>query len=476
MEVKDYLITRMREGGFKPRSSTKHENEFDNQWMTDSKWSEYRTRQTEWLNTTVSTLEQVGEVTFANKDIAYTRLANANYLPTVVARLTNDEHGIEIENIIHSEKDADKRFLKVVYRLNPSLPFRLGNLRFKTIRDILAVTAGSYSMYADLYFSFQKGHLQIWLTETDTASAAKLSSETAYTDFLRFVFSIAPAHPFYLKENRFETPQQLAAMAVSNLSLWSLIAGGMYHNELPAWFSGIGHADWIQQYNEQYNAFVDSPYHNGRDKEMAAVQTLLLVIDESLEAPRVMPEPAAVKMPAVEGSGKVQYPVQVSLENAGFVKVQLSLSATIPGISLSESELTLHSQNQISSGQFFVYADGMALVKNKLYSLNIIAETAYGQVVIPVEIKVVFPQKSYTKLLLKYAVIGAVLLGVIRFALGALINYEGWLSNAFSGSYLSFDISEYYLPPEYPFFILMMAVLFISLIASFYIIRKAEKI
>ncbi len=474
-EVKDYLLTRLKEAGFQPRSSAQHDHVFDNQWMTDSKWSEYRTRQTEWLNTTVSTLEQVGEVTFTNIDKAYQRLTNANYLPVVVTRLTNDDKGYEFETIINGEKDADRRFLKVVYRLNPSLPFRLGNLRFKNIRDLLAMTAGNYALYADLFASFQKQHVQIWLAEADP-STASLITGTDYTDFLRFIYQVNPSHPFYLKEHRFESPAQLAAAAKDNVTLWPSAAGAMYYNELPVWFAGTGHRDWVEQYNEQYNRIADSDFHTTRDKEMAAVQTLLQVIDSSLPQPELDTDPNAVKMLAVEGSGKVQYPVTFQLATPGFIKARLRLSAIVPGISLSEKEITLHSQNAKASAQVFVQVDGMALTKDKLYSLSIIADTIYGQVLVPLEVKVVFPKKSYIQLLVKYGVIGALLFAGIRFLLSVVINDNGWLTINFFGKYLSLDTADYALPPGYAAYILLLALFLALLVASVFIIRKVEKL
>ena len=476
-EATEYLLARMKEANMKPRASTTtHENVFDSQWMTDSRWNEYKTRQTEWLNTTVSTLEQVGEVTFANKDKAYQRLTNANYLPVVIARLTNDNKGYEFEQIINKEPDADKRFLKVVYRLNPSLPFRLDGVRFENVKDILAVTADSYATYSNLYHSFQRGHLQIWLTETDPSTAAMLTAGTAYTDFLHFVFRMNKAHPFYLKEHRFATPEAMAAAASQQASLWPLIAGGMYHNELPAWFAGIDRYNQVKEYNKQYDIFADSPYHTTRDKEMAAVQTLLQVIDPTLPSPQITAEPQQVQMLTVEGSDQVQLPVEIRLTNTGFVKVKLQLSANINGIRLSENELTLHSQNGVSSGSFYVYVDGMALVKNKLYSLNIVVQTAYQQVKVPLEIKVVFPQKKYTRLLIKYAAFGALFFGGIRYLLGVLINNTGSLSNSFFDNYLSFDTPPSHLPSNYFFFVLVLIGFIVCLPASVSIIKKSEKL
>ncbi len=473
-EVRNHLLQLIQQQGFAPRSSVKSDDVFDNQWMTEAKKKQNRARETEWLGVAVSSLEEAGAVTFSQKEKAYQRLANANYLPVVVTRLTNDNKGFEFEEIINKEKDADRRFLKVVYRLNASLPFLVGNRSFKNIKEIVIATAGDYSLYADFYYSFQKNYVQIWLTETDPAAAALFTSGTAYTDFLRFLFRADSTHPFYLKENRFATPQQMAAAANKQIGLWTLIAGGMHHNELPVWFEGIGRYDWIDKYNERLNSFIDSSYHDAHDKEMAAVQTLLQIIDETAPPPEIRMEPTAIQMLDVEGSNKVQYTVQLQLANTGFVKVQLYLSTAIAGISLSEKEAALHSQNAVTAQQFYLYVDGMTLVKDKLYTLNIIAETLYQQVAIPVKIKVVFPKKTYTRLLIKYGAIGAAFFAVTRFLAAWLSGYDGWFST--SGSYLSLDTSESYLPKNYFLYVLLVAVFIGGLIASFFIIKKREKL
>ncbi len=479
-QAANYIVASIKRRGFEPRETKSPEHDsFKNMWMTEAAWQTFQREKIaiEWMGEKAYSLTDIADISYRNPQGARQYFRNTNYLVPVVMTLTKSSfQANEFSKIIEVEPDLDKRFYKLLYTLNPQLPFQLGKDEVKNVHQLLEKTDEYYEFFSLAYKHFSEGYIPIWLQITDAATAQKLPSAYNINGFLNFIYQINPAHSFYLNTLRFSTPELFAKYVEENAGSWQYAAEAIANEQIQTWFAGINHYEWIKQYNDTFSVFADSPYHTAHDKEMAAVQTLLQVIDQGLLSPQIIAEPAGIKMLSVESSNQVQYPVQIKLANTGFVKVQLRLSDTIAGIHLSEQELVFHSQNNIVSGKFFIYVDGMALVKNKLYSLFIIAETAYQQVQVPVEIKVVFPKKSYTKLLLKYGAVGAVLFGGIRFLLGISISYHGWLFNLFSGQYLSLYTLESYLPPNYFYFIITLVVLLVCLFVSFPIIKKAEKL
>src|SRR5690606_37987595 len=82
--------------------------------------------------------------------------------------------GLEVARIFKTEKDADLRYLKIIYSLNKKLPYRVGNEVFGQLNEMVERGASDYSFHSLLANDFLKGKLQIWLRETAPEIAATL--------------------------------------------------------------------------------------------------------------------------------------------------------------------------------------------------------------------------------------------------------------------------------------------------------------
>ncbi|WP_153797163.1 hypothetical protein [Foetidibacter luteolus] len=477
-EIRSYLLALIKDKGFKPRNTKQVTEEFEGQWMTDERWKTAQSRTTIWLDHSVSTLEETGEVTFNHKEKAFTRLSGANYLPVVVSQLTNNtDKGFEYEEIIRGENDREKRFLKVVYRLNPSLPFLLEEWPYPDIESLLADTATDYGLFTSAAASYKAGHLHIWLKETDPENAAKLTADTQHKNFLTFLYRVNKTHPFYLNGEKFDTPKQLAERAKYEAGLWNKIAEAMMNGQLPAWLEGIGRLEWIQQYNQKLEPVLNASYYQDEDKRLAAAQTFIEVIAAQTPQPVIASEPAALELTAIEGSKLFQHTFKVKLSDWGFTKAVVYLDKNIEGIWLNEKIISLHSLYGTTEKVVTVSVDALKLVKDKLYNVNIIIATPYQTVALPVKIKIVFPKKAFIAQLLKYAAFGALFFGIVRYLLGAVTGFNTWLAQDYHFyTYTSLATPSEYLPPKYFLFFVILLVLLGGLIASFSIIKKGEKL
>lgn len=468
-QTENYIRSVLRKREFKTREKYNAEaDSFKNMWMTDEAWSKYQKEQitVEWLGEKAHSLSQLGEISYRKKDEAKYYLRNTAYIvPTVVTLTKSASKGDEFSKIIENEPNADKRFLKVIYRLNSKLPFSLYNENFADIYQLYKKTATDYNLYSKAADAFSNEHIHIWINETDPINANKLSRNSDYNNFLKFLYKVDKNHPFYLFTERFESPEQLIQKVNADVSYWSRIAEAMASLQLYMWFEGLGKQEWINNYYKENNKFLNSTYHLEEDKKLAAVQTLIQIVDPSVANPRIVSDQRQIQLLSAQGSHTIEHAINLQLERSGFVKEKVFLDTHIEGISLNTDTATFFSQNNLVTHKLLLVIEAVKLIKDKLYSLNIRVQTEYETLSIPVEIKVVFPKKAYYTQLVKYAAIGAAFFGGIRFLISKMTETNSWLRNEYD-PYTS----------NYFFYFIGLILLIAGIASSFYIIKRVEKI
>lgn len=477
-EIRNYLLELIKEKGYKPRSTKVNPDPFDNRWMTDEKWKEAQSRYTTINGKSVSSLEEYGEVLFDNEEYTTKHLRTINYITQEVTKLHSTDKAMEFEDIIEKEPDTEKRSLKVIYHLNPSLPFKVygGGGIYETIFDLLSKGFENHEIYERLTLLFEKEHIQIWLNESDPNSASKLPSATDYRSFLKFAYKINDQFPFYLKDELFSTPYELIQKVKSARSYWYKVIENFKNGYIPTWFQGIGKDNWLSAYNNNADTIINSNYHTEEETNLACVQGLIQIIEPSTEAPSLTTDKNAIELLSIEGSDQVvNEPLTISISNPGFVKARFSLDTEIEGVTLDSSEYSFFSHDDKSTVTINLVIDSSKLVKNKVYDVNIKIQTLYETISVPTQIKAVFPTKAFALMLLKYAAIFLGFFGLVRYCVSAFTGTTSWLSNTIP-HYYSFETTRDYLPPgSYGFFFVFL-LLVGGLIGSIFIIRKFEKL
>lgn len=475
-QAENYIRAVLRKRAFKTRERNSAEaDSFKNLWMTEDGWEKYQKEQTwvEWLDEKAHSLSQLGEISFRKKEDAKYYLRNTNFLVPVITTLTRSPSKADaFSKIIENESNADKRFLKIIYRLNPRLPFSLHNQNVSDIYELFKKTATDYSLYKEAAELFEKGHIHIWIEETDAVNAGKLTRNFDYNGFLKFLYKVDQQHPFYLFAEPFDSPEQLIQKVIAHASYWPKVAEGMANMQLYMWFEGIGKHEWVSTYYKENNKFFNSPYHTDEDKKQAAVQTLIQVVDPSIPHPRIVPDQQQVQLLSVEGSYPVAHAITLQLENGGFVKAKVYVSTNIEGVRLGNDTVTFFGQDNRTRHNLLLTIDPLRLVKNKLYECNIQVQTEYETLSIPVGINVVFPKKAFYKQLVKYALFGFLFFALIRFLTGMMTDNASWFSpDEYTNAYQDYGYLSHY------FYYFIALVLFVGgLIASYFLIRKLERI
>ena len=474
-KVINYILATIKKRGFLPREKNSFEyDSFKNRWMTDEAWAKFEREKTavEWLGEKAHSLTEMGEISLRKPEDAKYFLRNTNYLVPNVTMLTKSpSKADEFSKIIENEPNIDKRYLTVMYRLNRELPFRLHQHDFASIYALFDKTAIDYTFFISASERYNNGHIHIWLNETDPINADKLTKGFDFNSFLTFLYNINGQHPFYLTTQRFDTPEQLVQQAGTDASLWNKIAAATANGQVPVWLAGMGRQEWLNAYNEQVEKVNTSTFYTDEEKGLATVQSLIQIVDAKALPPHIVSDQKTVQLLAVEGSKTVQHNIYLQLENSGFTKADIFLDTKINGVSLSNNTFTFWSQNNVNAYTLTLTIEALQLTKNKLYSTNIMIDTEFENLVIPVEIKVVFPKKAYITHVLKYALFGAVFFALIRYVTGIITENDSWF--AFSEDSYSYP---YDLPANYFSYFVGLALLIAGLIGSIFLIRKIEKI
>jgi len=473
--IEQYVVAELGKKNFKPRE-VNHADPLSvqNKWMTDSVWLEYKESliEVEWLGERANTLSKLGDISFSNREDAKYFLRNSNYLPGLVTALSKSAtKADEFARIIEEEFDSEKRYLRIVYKLNPRLPFRFEEELYSDVSELLQKACKTSKGYEALLESYRKGILQIWIKEADHLAAENLSNQYDLNSFLRFIYKTDPRLPFFIQDHRFETPDALAEYTKSDFSIWPQVAESMAAKNIQEWFTGLGHNDWNDQIADSYAFILHTGFYTEAQIRLAMVQALFHIINLLSDKPRLHVDQQKVQLLSIDGGLAVKHPIHITLKNEGYVKAKVYFKFIKEGISLSKDILEFNNLEGKISENIDITIDTFLLKKEELYSLELVVSSVYEDIIIPVEIRVVFPKKAFITKLALYGSLTAAYFGMFRFLLGVLTDYKGWLVKG-AGNANPDDIIG-----KSPLMSFLLLMLFIAGgIFSFKLVKKYEKI
>jgi hypothetical protein len=473
--VEEYVISELSKRGFKPRE-TNHPDplSIQNKWMTDLVWEEYKESliEVEWLGQKANSLTKLGEISFENKEDAKYFLRNGNYLPGLVTALSKSAtKADEFARIIEDEFDSEKKYLRVLYRLNPRLPFHFQGKSYTSIPELLQEACSTYENYNALLESYRKGELQIWIQESDPVIALNLGTLYNLNNFLRFLYQTDSRLPFFINHNRYQTPEKLTEHARRDFAIWPEIAQSIADKSLGEWFAGIGKNDWNEQIENSYSYISNAGYYFQNEINMGVVQALLHIIEPLSEKPRLQTDQQKVQLLAINGGTTLTHSISVNLQNRGYMKVKVYFKFIKGGISLARDTFEFNSLNGKASDNIDILIDTLQLQKDQVYNLELVVSSVYQDIIIPVDIKVVFPKKAYITRLVLYSFLTALYFGAFRYLLGVFLNDKDWILDYPHDGNPGNAIGN---APLISFFLFLFFIL--GAIFSFRLVKKFEKI
>lgn len=473
--VTAYIIYFLTRGNYQPRERVPPDyHSFRNAWMTDDAWEKYLhgRQEVEWLNEKAYSLEQLGEISFRKKDEAIQFLRTTQFLPSLVTVLTKSaSQSAAFSAIIESEADIERRYLRTIYHLNPKLPFRFRGKMYASVRELLNDATAGFDAFQVAASVYRNGHINIWLRETAAGEKHFLTDETGMNGFLTFLYRVQPAAPFYLNGNAYNTPEQLAAAAKINAALWPYVAGAIENQQLQCW---LDVADYNQYHSELLDAWKEmqqAEWYSDDEKKQAIVQGFIEITEGNEEQPELEVLPAAIERTSIEAGKQLTQTIQIKLKQTGFIKVFLAIEPATPGVTLSNYRFVLHGAAAQYQATVELVVDPMLLEKNRKYEVQVKVQTVYGHQVLPVTLKTVFPKKAFALLLLKYAGLAAVFMGLTRMVLQLFTQVSPRFADS---SFVAFNTWQL------PWHLLLFAIPLLLFVAGIYygirFIRKMEKI
>jgi len=411
---------------------------------------------------------QLARVLFNHPHKSEEYLEDASLIKHDIAYLSNSDKALEFSRVYKSESNSYRRYLRIVYKLHNKLPYRIGSDNSGSLIELLKKGFQNYNFYGQLVNEFINGRLQIWLQETDPVNAAKLNDGFSYEDFLRFIYKVDNTYPFYINEQLFLTPADLVNKAQKEMSFWDPLYWHIHNGQIPLWFDSIGKAEWNQRYQTEIEIITKSVFHNEQEKKLAAVQTLMRIIDSSIEPPKVGLNIESLSFLTIEADKMQHQSVTLKLKNKGFVKWIIPKYLAIQGLSISPTEAVFHDLSGNTEREIKLSIDPSKLIRNKTYSRSLLFHSIYETVEIPIEFKVVFPARAFINETIKYATILAAFFALIRYFLA--LEYPMWLREQFN-FYLDWE-SAFSYPGNFSIFGWLFFFLTTSLLIGFYYLFK----
>ncbi|SFF00464.1 hypothetical protein SAMN05518672_1148 [Chitinophaga sp. CF118] len=458
---------------FEPRDLTPPDwSSFRNFWMHDEAWQRYQ-QQVEpvyWCDVKATTLEQIGEISFRKKEEAMEYLENKLYLPPLVTLLTrNVSRTKSFERIFEEEKDLEKRYLTIIYRLNNNLPFRFHGKTYNTVAELLNDGCDSHELFLQMEALYGKGHMHIWLKEVNAEQEKFLTEQNDKNGFLTFLYKVNNQYPYYLNGKRYNSPVQLTEAAKNTGVVWPEIFSAINAGHLQTWFAGLNNQHWNDQLVHGISTITSSGFYSEEEHKLATVQTLINLVDPASPIPSVKAVPESLSFLNTEASKPVEQVIQLRLAGSGFVKVKVQLDEEFEGVSIDKEFIKFYSLVDNNTGEIKLRIQPMMLVKDRIYNVNIVVTSIYEQVHIPVTISVTFPKRAYILEMMKFSAIGALFFMLIISIAPVLYNYPDDVN------YFSQDTSISDLPPGFLGFLFTFLLLISGLWYSYRFIKQKYK-
>jgi hypothetical protein len=420
---------------------------------------------------TLHSLKRLGEVLFEDFSRAQVYFEDVTLLKAHVDTLEDADAAILFSDWYKTESDPGKRYLKICYRLNPGLAYRIGDELFNDVEDLLTAGFARRALMQEIFEEYRKGYLHCWLHARSPDKFDPAPVDKKIISFLTLVYAVNPAFPFFIAEELVQTPKELATRLQADLNIWAGLMTCWSNGQLAIWFDALGYPEWRGQLQKIIDQLSHAKQLEDDEKTYAAIQQLLFIIDPQVMRPLLGLGESKIEKINLSTTALVEIPVKVSLKTLGYVRVQFTLEPAHDGLCLDKTtdhffDLTGRQETWVT-----LSVDPQLLVKNKTYKTDLLVITDYERLTIPVSVSVVFPLPTYLVYVGKYALLGALLFAALRWLIIAGTGQsEGLLPRI-----ITMEV-ERSLPDNWPAFYWAFSAMLVSLIGSYFMIRKVEKI
>ncbi len=433
----------------------------------------------EVLGKEVQNLEQLGEVLF-NNEIGAKEYIKNDVLKGSIGAFSADKAN-EYVSIQRQEKTEHLKYLRLIYRLNKKLPYRIKD------KNVINAEGLANAIFIDPVIGkehIKQGNIEVWFSECFKSEYEKLihirdSSESLEIAYLKVIYSFNNTLPYrFAGEFISSNLKELALKIDENKILWQKGKEELYHKHILIWLEHKGENKIINAWNK----IVEENQINFKEwsdpLSDVGLEEFLHLLDKNLVQPELVISHDKIEFIKIPSGKVVNQEIKFSNITRGFLKIKIQFSKTLDGVTLDKTDLISSVHHDGIEQKMSMRIDSKSLKKGSLYRTTIEVETTKKQQFsIPVIIKVVFPIVAYLLQLLKYALLGAGLFSGVRALFTKVLRGNSWLGQNTNMTYreivsMNTDISSNILYGVIGCFL----ILIIGLTFSIFFIKKYEKI
>lgn len=473
----------LTEGGFYPYGEVEGNNIVDkllsvNSWLTKEELEKAEKEREERERHKIrvlperyaNTIEEIGQILFEDEAKACEYINNDLIKSTVAQK--DIVIASQIADISKSSDSIGSKYLQIVYKLNPRLPYRVrGGLFANDVKELCSILYRQENMKLGKEH-LKKGLIEVWLRETDKISYNKFveirdSAENLNLAYLEFLYTFDKSLPYRLAgDYEANSPEELFDLINMNNNTWKWGKQELFDSSILIWLIVRGESKIISKWNRIKKDYEDEL--SDQDFQDLLLEKFLLLLNENAKEPRLKASMSKVKYMSVQSGKTVQTKIDFTNTTRGYAMGTLVLSREIEGVELSKSFVAFNSAEQKFKDELMLEIDTSNLKKGVVYNTEIVLETTAAQTItIPVRFKVVFPRNAFILQALKYAAIVAFFFGLTRYLLS--LSYPEWLSYEYD-YYLDMTTARFFSMLYFDFiwpFLVFAALILISL--HFYI-------
>lgn len=343
----------------------------------------------------------------------------------------------QIIDISRKSTNDQLRYIQIIYRLNPNLPYKFKGKECKDINELIL------ALFEDPEIGkkhIAHGSIGIWLMETQKDSYEKFfqildKSENIDLAFLNILYTFNPKLPYrFAKEYLVNTSEELCLEINKNSNNWNAGKEELFNSSILVWLSYVGFTEKIKSWNKIKHIF-------GKNNDLG-LEEFLHILNEKYEYAHINVNKSAISFQKIQSGDKVTADILIENEKRGYTDVNISFSKILEGVSISKSNIAFNTAAGVSKYNLKVNIETSNLLKGVEYKTILHLKTSANQNIdIPVSFEVVFPQKAFIWEIARYSTLVSIFFILVRLFFSA--DYSDWLIN-YDKHFFGWDFVEVY--------------------------------
>ena len=430
----DLLQTKKFKPIDEPKGDTIPEKLLSTIWASEKEWNEIIEQRKKIQESGIKifdqsahSIEEIGQILFTQPDKAK-KYIQEDVLKGAVSAIDADL-AIEIADIKAKDKNLDRAFLEIVYRLDPKLPYRFKDGVLADIPEKLASLMFENEETLKLgKEQFSKAYIKIWLQATNKQLYVKHDEieRTAPNQdlaFLELLYTFNPNLPYRLNQKReVKTPEELVSVIDESSENWNAGKAELYNGSITTWMATTGHSEISGNWEKMK---VEKSYKKASD---VGLESFLHIVKPDLPAPFILTNYQQINLPKIQSGSSEDVIIEFTHERRGYIEASLELTK-LPGVNLTHQSLQFSNLFGTDKATAKLTINSDELLRGKEYQTEIKMLTSTSQeITIPIKFQIVFPKQAFWLTVITYATIFGLIMGGLRYIISASIGGD-WLQN-----------------------------------------------